>query len=163
VLIRLFFLSMLFACSLPFTGTAGMAHAAGFIEQAPIKVGILHSMTGTMAASEIPVANATLLAIEQINQQGGLLGQPVEAITADGRSDEDVFASEAERLISDEHVSALFGCWTSASRKAVLPIVEAHQHLLFYPQLISRHESDLFLGRLNERWIGRWSAPDAEQ
>ncbi|PIP02482.1 MAG: urea ABC transporter substrate-binding protein [Zetaproteobacteria bacterium CG12_big_fil_rev_8_21_14_0_65_54_13] len=107
--------------------------AGPFSPPPPIRVGILHSLTGTMSASEKPVVDATLLAIEEINAQGGLLGHRIEAVIADGKSDEEVFAREAERLISEEHVSVLFGCWTSASRKAVLPVIEAHNHLLFYP------------------------------
>jgi len=98
-----------------------------------IRVGILHSQTGTMAASEQPVINATVLAIEQINAAGGLLGKRLQAVIADGKSDEAVFAEEAGRLITEEHVDVIFGCWTSASRKAVKPIVEALHHLLFYP------------------------------
>ncbi|MGZ8159058.1 MAG: urea ABC transporter substrate-binding protein [Methylobacter sp.] len=99
----------------------------------PIKIGVLHSLTGTMAVSEKPLADAVRLAVEEINAQGGLLGRPVEIVVADGKSDPDVFAQEAERLIEREHVSVLFGCWTSASRKAVKPVVEKHRHLLFYP------------------------------
>jgi len=98
-----------------------------------IRVGILHSQTGAMAASEQPVINATLLAIEQINAAGGLLGKPLQVVMADGKSDENVFATEAGRLISEEHVDVIFGCWTSASRKAVRPVVEALKNLLFYP------------------------------
>lgn len=99
----------------------------------PIKVGILHSETGTMAISEKSVRDATLLAIEDLNQQGGLLGRRLEAVVADGKSDAGTFAREAERLIVDEQVSVIFGCWTSASRKTVKPVVEKHGHLLFYP------------------------------
>jgi urea transport system substrate-binding protein len=99
----------------------------------PIKIGILHSLTGTMAVSEKPLVDAALMAAEEINVRGGLLGQSVEAVVADGKSDPKVFASEAERLIEKEHVSALFGCWTSACRKAVKPVVEKYRHLLFYP------------------------------
>ncbi|WP_161957575.1 urea ABC transporter substrate-binding protein [Mariprofundus sp. EBB-1] len=112
-----------------------MLPAASFSQPAsgPIRVGILHSQTGTMARSEKPVINATLLAIEQINANGGLLGRRVEAVIADGKSDENVFAAEAERLITEEHVDVLFGCWTSASRKAVKLVVEKLDHLLFYP------------------------------
>jgi urea transport system substrate-binding protein len=86
-----------------------------------------------MAWTEAPVVDATLLAIDEINQRGGICGRPIEAIVADGRSNETVFAREAERLIATNNVSVLFGCWTSASRKAVLPILECHNHLLFYP------------------------------
>jgi len=107
--------------------------AAGKPDAAIIRVGILYSQTGTMAVSEKPVANATLLAIEQINAHGGLLGRRLEAVMADGKSDEATFVSEAARLIDEEHVDVLFGCWTSASRKAVKPIVEGMDSLLFYP------------------------------
>jgi urea transport system substrate-binding protein len=99
----------------------------------PIRIGVLHSRTGTMAISERPVVDAVLLAVEEINQQGGLLGRQVEVIQRDGESDETVFARQAEKLIADDHVCAIFGCWTSASRKAVVPVVERHNHLLFYP------------------------------
>lgn len=99
----------------------------------PIRIGVLHSLTGTMAASEKPLVAAVELAIEEINAGGGLLGRPVEIVLADGQSDWAVFASEAERLIVQEKVSALFACWTSACRKAVKPVVERHQHLMFYP------------------------------
>jgi urea transport system substrate-binding protein len=101
--------------------------------QAPIRVGVLHSLTGTMAVSEKPLVDGVRLAVEEINAQGGLLGRPLELVVADGRSDNAVFAAEAERLISREHVSVLFACWTSACRKAVRPVVERHDHLMFYP------------------------------
>jgi len=102
-------------------------------ELPPIKVGILHSLTGTMAISEKPVMQATLLAIEQINADGGLLGRKIEAVVVDGKSDWPTFAREAERLIVEEKVSVVFGCWTSASRKTVKPVFEQYNHLLFYP------------------------------
>jgi len=99
----------------------------------PIKVGVLHSLTGTMAASETSVVDATLLAIEEINRHGGVRGRAIEAYVADGQSDERVFAREAERLITVHGVQTLFGCWTSASRKTVRQVVEARDCLLFYP------------------------------
>jgi urea transport system substrate-binding protein len=98
----------------------------------PIKVGVLHSLTGMMAANETPVVDATLFAIEELNRNGGVRGRPVEACVADGQSDERVFAREAERLITSG-VATLFGCWTSASRKTVRDVVETHDGLLFYP------------------------------
>ncbi|MCP5007195.1 MAG: ABC transporter substrate-binding protein [Planctomycetes bacterium] len=98
-----------------------------------IKVGVLHSLTGTMAISERAVVDATLFAINELNKHGGLLGRRVKPILADGKSDPKIFAFEAERLIIEENVSAVFGCWTSASRKAVKPLFERHGHLLFYP------------------------------
>jgi urea transport system substrate-binding protein len=99
----------------------------------PIKVGVLHSLTGMMAGSETPVVDATLFAIEEVNRNGGVRGRPVEAYVADGQSDERVFAREAERLIAESGVGTLFGCWTSASRKTVRDVVESHDGLLFYP------------------------------
>jgi urea transport system substrate-binding protein len=98
-----------------------------------IKVGVLHSQTGTMAISERAVRDATLLAIEEINEAGGLLGRKIEPVIADGHSDEASFAREAEKLIIKEKVAVIFGCWTSASRKAVKAVVEQYNHLLFYP------------------------------
>lgn len=107
--------------------------AAAPTSQEPIKVGVLHSMSGTMAASATPVVDATLFAIAELNARGGLLGRQVQAIVVDGRSDWPRFAREAERLITEEKVAAIFGCWTSSSRKAVKPVVEEHDHLLLYP------------------------------
>ena len=89
----------------------------------PIYVGVLHSLTGTMAMSEIPVKNGTLLAIDQINAKGGLLGRKIIPVIEDGASDPSTFAQKAKDLILKHHVSAIFGCWTSASRKAVLAVV----------------------------------------
>ena len=99
----------------------------------PIKVGILHSQTGTMATSELPIIDASLMAIEELNNRGGLLGRLIEPIVVDGASDWPTFAAKAEKLIVTDKVDAIFGCWTSASRKAVKPIVEKYDHLLFYP------------------------------
>lgn len=100
----------------------------------PIKVGILHSLTGTMAVSEKAVVDATLLAIEEINARGGLLKRRrLVPVVADGASDWPTFAREARRLIDREKVEVVFGCWTSASRKTVRPVFEATDHLLFYP------------------------------
>jgi urea transport system substrate-binding protein len=86
-----------------------------------------------MAASESPVADAALLAVEEINAAGGVLGRRVEAVIADGRSEAPVFAAEAERLLKAEGVAAVFGCWTSACRRTVRPVVERLGGLLFYP------------------------------
>ncbi|BAN34071.1 extracellular ligand-binding receptor [Sulfuricella denitrificans skB26] len=98
-----------------------------------IRIGVLHSLTGTMAASEKPLVNTLRLAIEEANAAGGIMGQKIEAVVVDCRSDSTYCAQQAERLITEEKVSALFGCWTSACRKAVKPVVEKHHHLLFYP------------------------------
>jgi urea transport system substrate-binding protein len=99
----------------------------------PIRVGILHSKTGPMQISEESMIDAEVMALQEINQNGGLLGRQVEWIVADGRSDWPTFAREAQRLIEVEKVSVIFGCWTSASRKSVKPVVEHTNHLLIYP------------------------------
>ncbi|OAI54633.1 hypothetical protein AYO44_14600 [Planctomycetaceae bacterium SCGC AG-212-F19] len=99
----------------------------------PIRVGVLQSQSGTLAASARPVIDTTLLAIDEINNAGGLLGSPLEAVVEDGQSDPEVFARKSEKLIVQDKVAAIFGCWTSAGRKAVRPVVEKHDHLLLYP------------------------------
>ena len=100
---------------------------------APLRLGVLYSRTGTMAISERATLDGVLLAVAEINEKGGVLGRPLELVIEDGQSDETVFARKAARLIEEDKVSALFGCWTSASRKAVKAVVEQHDHLLFYP------------------------------
>ena len=102
-------------------------------DRSPIIVGILHSQTGPMAVSELSMIEAEVLALEEINAEGGLLGRPVKWIIADGASDPPTFAKQADRLISKDDACVIFGCWTSASRKGVLPVVEAAGHLLVYP------------------------------
>lgn len=98
-----------------------------------IKVGILHSLSGTMAISETTVVDAEELAIEEINANGGVLGKQIVAIKEDGASDWPTFAEKAEKLIDQDEVAVVFGCWTSASRKAVLPVFEEKDHMLWYP------------------------------
>ncbi len=102
-------------------------------KQSTIKIGILHSLSGELAISEKPVANAALLAVKEINDAGGILGKKIEAILVDGKSDENIFALQAEELITKQGVAAIFGCWTSASRIMVKNVVEKHNSLLFYP------------------------------
>jgi urea transport system substrate-binding protein len=102
-------------------------------DQRPIRVGILHSKTGAMAISEESMIHAEVLALEEIKESGGLLGRDIEWIIADGKSDWPTFASEAQRLIEEEKVNVIFGCWTSASRRSVKPVVERNSHLLIYP------------------------------
>lgn len=98
-----------------------------------VKVGILHSITGTMAISETGSVEAEKLAIEQINAMGGILGRKIEIIQEDGASDWPTFAEKAKKLLERDKVAAVFGCWTSASRKAVLPVFEKDNGLLYYP------------------------------
>jgi urea transport system substrate-binding protein len=99
----------------------------------PIKVGILFSLRGPMQTGGSAAHDAAQLAIEELNEQGGLLGRPIEEIAGDGESESRRFAELAEKLITQDHVAALFGCRASSNRKAVLPIVEKHNALLFYP------------------------------
>ncbi len=106
----------------PAPGTAGV-----------IKVGILHSLSGTMSISETSVKDAEMLAIEEINAAGGVLGQKLEPIVEDGASDWPTFAEKARKLLQQDKVATVFGCWTSASRKAVLPVFEQLNGLLWYP------------------------------
>ncbi len=98
-----------------------------------IKVGILHSLSGTMAISEKSVVDSTQLAIDEINTAGGIMGKQIEAIVEDGASDWPTFAEKAKKLIEQDEVVVVFGCWTSASRKAVLPVFEEKNHMLYYP------------------------------
>lgn len=99
----------------------------------PIRVGLLHSRTGTLKISEDSMVDAETLAIEEINARGGVLGRRVVAVVADGRSDPAQFAAEAARLIDRDKVDVIVGCWTSSCRKAVKPVVEKAGHLLLYP------------------------------
>lgn len=102
-------------------------------ESEPVRVGILHSLTGTMAASESALVDAALMAIDELNDEGGVLGRRIEPVVADGKSDIGSFVAEASRLIQEEGVVAVFGTGTSAHRKAVKDVIEAHDSLLFYP------------------------------
>lgn len=98
-----------------------------------VSVGVLQSLTGTMAISEITVKNAEMLAIEEINAAGGVMGKKINALVEDGASDPSTFAQKASKLIESDGVSTVFGGWTSASRKAMLPVFERTKNLLWYP------------------------------
>jgi urea transport system substrate-binding protein len=98
-----------------------------------VTVGILHSVTGTMAISETGSVEAEKLAIKQINEMGGVLGRKIEVIQEDGASDWPTFAEKAKKLLVNDKVACVFGCWTSASRKAVLPVFEQYNGMLYYP------------------------------
>lgn len=114
------------------TGAAKSASEPG-VSGDTIKVGDLHSLSGTMAISEVTVKNAELLAIDQINAAGGVLGKKIVPVVEDGQSDWPTFAEKAQKLISVDKVAVVFGGWTSASRKAMLPVFETNKALLFYP------------------------------
>jgi urea transport system substrate-binding protein len=98
-----------------------------------VTVGILHSVTGTMAISETGSVEAEKLAIDQINKSGGVLGRQIKFIQEDGASDWPTFAEKARKLLVNDKVASVFGCWTSASRKAVLPVFEQYDGILYYP------------------------------
>lgn len=98
-----------------------------------VKVGILHSLSGTMAISEVSLRDAELMAIEEINAAGGVLGKQIEPVVEDGASDWPTFAEKAKKLLEQDQVATVFGGWTSASRKAMLPIFEQGNGLLWYP------------------------------
>lgn len=110
-----------------------------------IKVGILHSLSGTMAISEVAVANAEKLAIKEINADGGVLGKKLVAVEEDGASDWPTFAEKAHKLNTEDGVAAVFGGWTSASRKAMLPVFEKDKALLYYPVQYEGLESSPYI------------------
>ena len=98
-----------------------------------IKVGVLHSLSGTMAISETTLKDTVLMMIEEQNKKGGLLGKQLEPVVVDPASNWPLFAEKTRELISQEKVDVIFGCWTSVSRKSVLPVIEELNGLLFYP------------------------------
>jgi urea transport system substrate-binding protein len=107
--------------------------ASGSAGGGTVKVGVLQSLSGTMSISEVAVKNSELLAIKEINAAGGVLGKQIQPIVEDGESKPEVFAQKIEKLINSDKVSVVFGGWTSASRKAMKPVVEGAHGLLFYP------------------------------
>jgi len=121
------------------TGTLLGAQVA--VAQETIKVGVLHSLSGTMAISETTLKDVMLMLIEQQNAKGGLLGKKLEAVVVDPASNWPLFAEKARELIAVEKVAAVFGCWTSVSRKSVLPVFEELNSLLFYPVQYEGEES----------------------
>jgi urea transport system substrate-binding protein len=126
--------------------TAGLAiAAAGSLPakaQDTIKVGILHSLSGTMAISETTLKDVMLMLIEEQNKKGGVLGKKLEAVVVDPASNWPLFAEKARELITKEKVAAVFGCWTSVSRKSVLPVFKELNNLLFYPVQYEGEESE---------------------
>ena len=120
-----------------FTGLfVGLANAAD-----TIKVGVLHSLSGTMAISETTLKDTVLMLVDEQNKKGGLLGKQLEAVVVDPASDWPLFAEKARELLDVEKVDVVFGCWTSVSRKSVLPVFEELNGLLFYPVQYEGEES----------------------
>jgi urea transport system substrate-binding protein len=127
-------------------GFAALAGAAlvpqyAFAEGETIKVGILHSLSGTMAISETTLKDVMLMLIDQQNAKGGLLGKKLEAVVVDPASNWPLFAEKARGLLASDKCAAVFGCWTSVSRKSVLPVFEELNGLLFYPVQYEGEES----------------------
>src|SRR5437867_5555742 len=120
----------------------GLAAALPAKAQDTIKVGILHSLSGTMAISETTLKDVMLMLIEEQNAKGGLLGKKLEAVVVDPASNWPLFAEKARELISKDKVAAVFGCWTSVSRKSVLPVFSELDNILFYPVQYEGEESD---------------------
>jgi len=127
------------------TTSPGSATAEPGVSGDTIKVGVLHSLSGTMAISEVSVRDAELLAIEEINAKGGVMGKKLVPVQEDGASDWPTFAEKAKKLISVDNVAAVFGGWTSASRKAMLPVFEANKALLYYPVQYEGLESSPYI------------------
>ncbi|GBQ13799.1 urea ABC transporter substrate-binding protein [Swaminathania salitolerans] len=122
-------------------GGLGLAALSGYAPRAraaapggaPIRIGILHSLSGTMAISETTLKDVMLMLVAEQNRRGGVLGRPLEAVVVDPASNWPLYAEKARQLIAVDRVSAIFGCWTSVSRKSVLPVVEELNGILFYP------------------------------
>src|SRR3984957_18892164 len=125
--------------ALALAGQSPSAFAQG--DTGPIKVGILHSLSGTMAISETSLKDTALMTIAQINASGGVLGRQIEPVVVDPASNWPLFAEKARQLISQDKVAVTFGCWTSVSRKSVLPVFEELNGLLFYPVQYEGEES----------------------
>ena len=127
------------------TAMSGVALTGAVAQDAPsgdpIKVGILHSLSGTMAISETTLKDAMLMLIEEQNAKGGLLGRPLEGVVVDPASDWPLFAEKMRDLVSAQDVAAVFCCWTSVSRKSILPVAEELNTVVFYPVQYEGEES----------------------
>ena len=100
-------------------------------DKEPIKIGVLHSLSGTMAISEVSLKDVVSMAVEEINAKGGLLGRQLKPVIVDPASNWDLFAEKAKQLLVQDKVAVVFGCWTSVSRKSVLPVFEKNNGLIF--------------------------------
>ncbi len=124
---------LLVACLIAALGCGLLLAKGNAWAQEEVKVGVLHSLTGTMAISETSLKDAVLMAVDEINAKGGVLGKKIKTVVVDPASNWDLFAEKAKELILKDKVTVVFGCWTSVSRKSVLPVFEANKGLLFYP------------------------------
>jgi urea transport system substrate-binding protein len=130
-----------FAVGAAMSAAVAATSVAPALAQETIKVGVLHSLSGTMAISESTLKDVMLMLIEEQNKKGGLLGKKLEAVVVDPASNWPLFAEKARELISVQKVAATFGCWTSVSRKSVLPVFEELNSILFYPVQYEGEES----------------------
>ncbi len=112
---------------------AGLGFPNVLRAQDTVKIGVLHSLSGTMAISEVSLRDVVLMAVEEINAKGGVMGKKIAPVVVDPASNWDLFAEKAKQLLLQDKVSVVFGCWTSVSRKSVLPVFENNNGLLFYP------------------------------
>lgn len=110
-----------------------LGSSAAMAAEDTIKIGVLHSLSGTMAISETSLKDTLLMLVDEQNKKGGVLGKKIEAVVVDPASNWPLFAEKARELIQKDKVAAIFGCWTSVSRKSVLPVVEELNGILFYP------------------------------
>src|SRR6516165_2230368 len=117
------------------------AFATPALAEHTIKIGVLHSLSGTMAISETTLKDTVLMMVDDLNKKGGLLGKKVEAVVVDPASNWPLFAEKARELLTKDKVAVVFGCWTSVSRKSVLPVFEELNGLLFYPVQYEGEES----------------------
>ncbi|HOA93640.1 MAG TPA: transporter substrate-binding protein, partial [Quisquiliibacterium sp.] len=129
------------------TAAAGAALSSAsipsvFAQGATIKVGVLHSLSGTMAISETALKDTALMTFDEINAAGGVLGKKLEPVVVDPASNWPLFAEKARQLIAQDKVAAVFGCWTSVSRKSVLPVFKELNNILFYPVQYEGEESE---------------------
>src|SRR5262245_56443340 len=111
-------------------GTWALSYAA---DKEPIKIGVLHSLSGTMAISEVSLRDGVLMAVEEINAKGGVAGRQNQSVVLGAASNSQLFAEKSKQLLLQDKVAVVFGCWTSLSRKSVLPVFEKNNGLLFYP------------------------------
>jgi urea transport system substrate-binding protein len=129
------------SCIIAWLVTSGVVFSTAAAAQGTIKVGVLHSLSGTMAISETTLKDTVLMMIDAQNKKGGVLGKKLEAVVVDPASNWPLFAEKAAQLLEKDKVAVMFGCWTSVSRKSVLPVVEKDNGLLFYPVQYEGEES----------------------
>ena len=133
---------MLRAAGAALGGALALGATAAFAADDTIKIGILHSLSGTMAISETILKDLMLMQIAEQNAKGGLLGKKIEPVVVDPASNWPLFAEKAKELIEKDKVSVVFGCWTSVSRKSVLPVFKELNSILFYPVQYEGEESE---------------------